>query len=105
MSNHEDYLRREAIKQRYAELGSKIAVAREFGVTRERIRQVVGTARPKLQINWDQDCISFARMRWDEGAFASEIAEEMGVTRNSIVGIAHRNNFPPRPSPIRRRAA
>lgn len=48
--------------------------------------------------------IAFARELWDAGLSINRIGNQMGVTRNVIVGIAHRNEFPPRPSPIRRRA-
>jgi len=43
-----------------------------------------------------------ARRLWFDGMSASQIGDELGVTKNVIVGIAARNDFPPRPSPIKR---
>lgn len=37
--------RREAIAQRYSELGNQAEVAREFGISRERVRQLVERQR------------------------------------------------------------
>ena len=50
------------------------------------------------------DPTTIAKMRalWDEGLPASEIGERMGVSKNAVVGKAHRLGFPARPSPIRR---
>jgi hypothetical protein len=46
--------------------------------------------------------IETARCFWSEGLSTAEIGRRMGVTKNVIVGIARRNGFPARPSPIRR---
>lgn len=46
-----------------------------------------------------------AALLWDCGFSASQIAADLGVTKNSVIGLAHRHGFPPRPSPIRRREA
>lgn len=45
-----------------------------------------------------------ARLLWDEGLVVREIAAAIGCgcTKDAIVGCAHRKNWPPRPSPIRR---
>ena len=48
--------------------------------------------------------IARAREYWDSGYSASEISKRLGVTKNVIIGVAHRNNFTPRPSPIRKAA-
>ena len=47
-----------------------------------------------------------ARLRalWDEGHSTARIADMMGLTKNAIVGKAHRLGLPSRPSPIRREA-
>lgn len=42
------------------------------------------------------------RTLWLEGRSINEIAEIMSVTRNVVVGIVHRNHFPPRENPIKR---
>lgn len=47
--------------------------------------------------------IKRARMMWIAGQPVRAIAEALGITRNAVIGIAHRNEgFPARPSPIRR---
>jgi hypothetical protein len=51
-----------------------------------------------------------ARRLWNLGASASEIAQRLTtearpLTRDAIIGIAHRHGFPARPSPIKRWAA
>ena len=46
--------------------------------------------------------VVYARALWDEGIITTEIARRIadGCTKSAIVGYAHRNGFPPRPSPI-----
>lgn len=52
---------------------------------------------------WDDDAgIEQLRTLWAEGHSTSEIARRIGVTKNAIVGKAHRLDLPGRPSPIRR---
>lgn len=49
--------------------------------------------------------IALARALWLEGRSTSEIGRMLHITKNAVVGIAHRNpGFPARPSPIRRAA-
>lgn len=50
------------------------------------------------------ETIARARELWAMGLSTSEIGRAMGVNKNVIVGIAHRNGFPGRPSPIKRAA-
>jgi hypothetical protein len=49
----------------------------------------------------DLQFIEAARSLWREGLTASEIGSRLGVTKGVIIGIAHRNRFPARPSPIK----
>jgi GcrA cell cycle regulator len=53
-------------------------------------------------MDWNDDTIAKIRALWGEGLSTAEIGRRMGVSKNSIVGKAHRLNLPPRPSPIRR---
>lgn len=55
--------------------------------------------------DWNAEVIACLRAFWDAGLSTAEIGRRMGLTKNSIVGKAHRLNLPPRPSPIRRREA
>lgn len=47
------------------------------------------------------ELVARVRKLWDEGLSGSRIAAELRMTKNAVVGIAHRHHFPPRPSPIR----
>lgn len=52
---------------------------------------------------WTETRITQLTALWASGISASQIAREMGLTKNAVVGKAHRLNLPPRPSPITRR--
>ncbi len=51
---------------------------------------------------WTDARLDILRRLWAEGLVIDVIAERLGVTRNSIVGKAHRLKLPGRPSPIKR---
>ena len=53
-------------------------------------------------MEWSDDIIGQLRALWDEGHSTAEIGRRLGVTKNAIVGKAHRLDLPARPSPIRR---
>ena len=55
---------------------------------------------PRPEDMWSPGFIAKARRRWDKGLSASKIGAELGVTKNVIIGIAHRNGFSARPSPL-----
>lgn len=50
---------------------------------------------------WTPDRIELARTLWVEGLKTGEIAKRLEVTKNAVIGIAHRNGFPGRASPIK----
>lgn len=50
---------------------------------------------------WTDTVISNLRRLWDEGHATAEIGRRLGVTKNAVIGKAHRLELPPRPSPIR----
>lgn len=50
----------------------------------------------------DDGTIESARRLWDQGKTLRQIGVALGRTPNSIVSIAHRYHFAPRPSPLRR---
>ena len=52
-------------------------------------------------MEWTTAQIAGLRALWDEGHSTSEIGRRMGVSKNAIVGKAHRLDLPARESPIR----
>jgi GcrA cell cycle regulator len=55
-------------------------------------------------MEWNDEAIARLRALWDEGHSTAEIGRRMAVSKNAVVGKAHRLNLPARPSPIRRDA-
>ncbi|HQT79908.1 MAG TPA: GcrA family cell cycle regulator [Rhodopila sp.] len=53
---------------------------------------------------WDEETIRLLRALWAEGLSTAEIGRRLGVSKNAIVGKAHRLDLDARPSPIRREA-
>ncbi len=52
-------------------------------------------------MDWTDQAVSTLRSLWDAGHSTAEIGLRMQVSKNAIVGKAHRLKLPPRPSPIR----
>lgn len=55
-------------------------------------------------MEWNDEAIARIRALWSEGHSTAEIGRRMGISKNAVVGKAHRLNLPARPSPIRRSA-
>lgn len=53
-------------------------------------------------MDWTEDAITRLRALWAEGLSTAEIGRRMGISKNAVVGKAHRLNLSARPSPIRR---
>ena len=53
---------------------------------------------------WNEETIRHLRDLWAEGHSTAEIGRRLGVSKNAIVGKAHRLDLDARPSPIRRDA-
>lgn len=51
---------------------------------------------------WTQDLITELTRLWNEGLSTSEIGRRIGVSKNAVVGKAHRLGLDTRPSPIKR---
>ncbi len=52
-------------------------------------------------MSWNDDRISTLKKMWQQGKSASDIAEKLGgITRNAVIGKAHRLGLSGRPSPI-----
>jgi GcrA cell cycle regulator len=53
-------------------------------------------------MDWSEEQIGRLRSLWSEGHSTAEIGRRMGISKNAVVGKAHRLNLSARPSPIRR---
>ena len=53
-------------------------------------------------MSWTKERIEQLRQMWDEGKSTGEIGKALGVSKNAVVGKAHRLGLNPRPSPIKR---
>ena len=53
-------------------------------------------------MDWTDDVISRLKALWAEGHSTAEIGRRIGVSKNAVVGKAHRLSLDARPSPIRR---
>jgi len=55
-----------------------------------------------LPISWTDERIERLKSLWQEGMTASQIADELGgVSRNAVIGKAHRLGLQARPSPVK----
>jgi GcrA cell cycle regulator len=53
-------------------------------------------------MSWTEERIERLKTMWTEGATASQIADELGgVSRNAVIGKAHRLGLEARPSPVK----
>jgi len=51
---------------------------------------------------WNPEIIDRLRSLWAEGVSTAEIGRRLHISKNAVVGKAHRLHLPPRPTPIRR---
>jgi GcrA cell cycle regulator len=56
-------------------------------------------------MDWSAEAIEQLRALWAEGHSTAEIGRRMGISKNAVVGKAHRLHLPARPSPIHREGA
>jgi GcrA cell cycle regulator len=56
-------------------------------------------------MSWTDERIQELTRLWQEGHSASEIGRRLGVSKNAVVGKAHRLKLPSRPSPIKQQNA
>lgn len=52
---------------------------------------------------WTDEMVEGLRSMWKQGLTTNEIAKNLGVSKNSIVGKVHRLNLTARPSPIKKK--
>lgn len=53
-------------------------------------------------MSWTDERIEELKQLWGEGLSAQEIGRKLDVTKNAVIGKAHRLGLPSRPSPIKR---
>ncbi|WP_284945853.1 GcrA family cell cycle regulator [Acidisoma cladoniae] len=53
-------------------------------------------------MEWSDTTITELKGLWQEGHSTAEIGRRLGISKNAVVGKAHRLELSPRPSPIRR---
>ncbi|HJS88304.1 MAG TPA: GcrA family cell cycle regulator, partial [Acetobacteraceae bacterium] len=52
-------------------------------------------------MEWTEETIARLRALWAEGHSTAEIGRRLGISKNAVVGKAHRLDLTARPSPIR----
>lgn len=55
-----------------------------------------------MAMEWTEETIARLRALWQQGLSTAEIGRQLSVTKNAVVGKAHRLGLQARPSPIRR---
>ena len=57
-----------------------------------------------MTLGWTDERVELLKTLWKKGLSASQIAEELGgdVTRNAVIGKAHRLDLSSRPSPVKK---
>ena len=55
-------------------------------------------------MSWTEERVDDLRRLWDAGYSASAIGKQIGMSKNAVIGKAHRLGLRARPSPIRRSA-
>lgn len=54
-------------------------------------------------MSWTEEKIKQLKKLWSKGKTTVEIAKEMGISKNSVIGKVHRLDLASRPSPIKRK--
>lgn len=55
-------------------------------------------------MTWTPELIAQLKDLWEKGESTAEIGRRLGISKNAVVGKAHRLALPSRPSPIRRQS-
>ena len=54
-------------------------------------------------MSWTMDKIKQLKKLWTKGKSTVEIAKELGISKNSVIGKVHRLELTARPSPIKKK--
>ena len=93
-----------ALQEQY---GSDVNIAEAVNLTPSAItcaRQKLGVPVYSRHNFWSEGRIAQITKLWAQGLSANAIAEQMGCTRNAVVGKAHRLELAARPNPIKPRS-
>ncbi len=52
-------------------------------------------------MSWTDEMVAELTKLWEEGLTTGEIGKRLGISKNAVVGKAHRLNLQSRPSPIK----
>ena len=55
-----------------------------------------------METIWTQELVTQLSSLWQQGLSTAEIGRRLGVSKNAVVGKAHRLALDPRPSPLKR---
>ncbi len=55
-----------------------------------------------METIWNADLIDRLILLWDEGLPTAEIGRRLAISKNAVIGKAHRLALKPRPSPLKR---
>lgn len=83
-------------------IAKRLRLSRESAydlLRRAKIRFGTWTAK---ESPWTDQKIVRLQALWHEGLSTAEIGRRLEVPKNAVIGKAHREGLPPRPSPIRR---
>ncbi len=75
---------------------------RDLGQNARTAESGVSSHRSGESPTWNDERISQLKQLWEQGLSASSIGRVLGVTKNAVVGKAHRLKLSSRPSPIRK---
>ena len=80
-------------------------VGARAGLTGERVAQIIEPimGRMSFRETWKGTRDEELSERWMRGETAADIAAALGISRNAVIGKAHRLGLPARPSPIKRK--
>lgn len=100
MSNRE---RNAEIRRLYADGMFMSAIGRRFNLSQARVSVIIHNPdAPEREEAWTPELIEELRDLWARGLTGSKIGDALGMTKDAVIGKAHRLKLPSRPSPIRK---
>jgi len=101
-----ELLQRRRRGETWSYIAGKLGISQNYAIERGASLRAAGHVLPSGQRKGAWKGRPALRMRlielWHKGHSTEEIGRRLGVTKNAVVGAAHRLDLPARPSPIRR---